>query len=312
VNAFARFVTAAFSLGGVACFGPAYLEPAEGGRDFKLQGEYEGAGHGAQVVATGDGSFEAMLHAGGLPGAGAATDPPPLRASGQDEGDTVTFAGDFDAALQGGTLRVQSASGESHVLRRIERQSPTLGAKPPEGAVVLFGDGDLSAFADAELDPRGFLAAGALTREAFGSFSLHLEFRLPFMPEASGQMRANSGVYLQNRYEIQVLDSFGLTGENNECGAIYEQKAPDVNMAFPPLSWQTYDIDFTAARFDGAGQRTAPALVTVRHNGVVIHDQVAFTGPTGMGEPESVEPGPLQFQDHWNPVVYRNIWLVPR
>ena len=83
-------------------------------------------------------------------------------------------------------------------------------------------------------------------------------------------------------------------------------------MSFPPLAWQTYDIDFEAARFDASGAKTAPAVVTVRQNGVVIHDRVALTGPTGRGEPEGPEPGPLLLQDHWNPVVYRNIWLVPR
>ncbi|MEN8161768.1 MAG: DUF1080 domain-containing protein, partial [Myxococcota bacterium] len=264
-----------------------------------------------QVVARGDGRFEAALHAGGLPGAGASGDAP-LRAVGHDGGETVAFTGDFEAELRDGTLLVQSAEGESYLMRRVIRQSSTLAAKPPEGAVVLFGEGDLSAFAEAKLDPRGFLAAGARTREAFGSFTLHLEFRLPFMPEATGQWRGNSGVYLQNRYEIQVLDSFGLAGETNECGAIYEQRAPDVNMAFPPLSWQTYDVDFTAAEFDESGDRTAPAVVTVRHNGVVVHDRVELEGPTGQGDPESPEPGPLLFQDHWNPVVYRNIWLVPR
>ncbi len=311
MHAPAGLLLAAFALTGVGCFGPEYLEPADGGRDFALQGEYAGPGHGAQVVARGGGRFEAVLFAGGLPGEGA-TREAPLRAEGRDDGDGVTLTGDFDGALRDGTLRAQRPGGESVVLRRVLRESPTLGAPAPAGAVVLFGDGDLAAFAKAELDPRGFLAAGARTRDAFGSFTLHLEFRVPFMPEATGQLRGNSGVYLQNRYEIQVLDSFGLAGETNECGAIYEQRAPDVNMAFPPLSWQTYDIEFTAARFDASGAKTAPALVTVRHNGVVIHDQVALQGPTGQGDPESPAPGPLLFQDHWNPVVYRNLWLVPR
>jgi hypothetical protein len=311
VRALTAFALAGIGLVGLACFGPEILEPSAGGRDFALQGEYEGSGHGAQVVARGDGQFVAVLFRGGLPGAGASS-ADPLRDEGRDAGDTVTLTGDFDAALREGTLRVETAGGESLLLRRVLRTSPTLGAEPPEDALVLFGDGDLAAFAEAGLDPRGVLAAGARTRDAFGSFTLHLEFRLPFMPEAEGQWRGNSGVYLQNRYEIQVLDSFGLRGENNECGAIYEQRAPDVNMAFPPLSWQTYDIDFTAARFDAGGQKTAPAVVTVRHNGVAIHEDVELSGPTGQGDPEGPAPGPLLFQDHWNPVVYRNVWLVPR
>ena len=295
----------------LGCFGPEHLEPEQGGRDYALQGEYVSESFGAQVIARGAGRFLAVLYEGGLPGAGAKPGPA-ATATGRDDGDAVALTGDFDGALRDGTLRAQTATGEGVLLRRVERASPTLGAKPPPGAVVLFGSDDVSSFAEAKLDPRGFLAAGARTRDAFGSFTLHAEFRTPFMPDARGQFRGNSGIYLQNRYEIQVLDSFGLAGESNDCGAIYEQRAPDRNMSFPPLAWQTYDIDFEAARFDASGAKTAPAVVTVRHNGVVIHDKVAIAGPTGRGDPESAEPGPLLFQDHWNPVVYRNLWLVPR
>ena len=263
------------------------------------------------MIARGDGRFVAVLYEGGLPGAGAKPGPPGS-AGGRDDGTQVSLAGDFDGTLQGGTLRVRTAAGQSAVLRRILRESPTLGAAPPSGAMVLFDGRGTGAFEGASLDPRGFLAAGARTREGFGSFVLHLEFRVPFMPDAIGQFRGNSGVYLQGRYEIQVLDSFGLAGESNECGAIYEQRAPALNMSFPPLAWQTYDIDFEAARFDGSGAKTKSAVLTVRHNGVLIHDRVALTGPTGRGEPEGPAPGPLLLQDHWNHVFYRNLWLVPR
>jgi hypothetical protein len=293
------------------CFGPEHLEPEEGGRDYTLQGEYTGERFGAQVVAIGAGRFRVVLYPGGLPGAGGDAGTA-VTANGRDDGDAVALAGDFDGALRDGTLRVRTASGQSALLRRNERQSPTLGAAPPAGAKVLFDGADLSAFAEAKLDPRGFLEAGARTREAFGSFRLHVEFRTPFMPDARGQFRGNSGVYLQNRYEIQVLDSFGNLPEADACGAIYEQRAPDRNMAFPPLVWQTYDVDFEAARFDENGAKTAPATVSVRHNGVLIHDRVALAGPTGRGEPEAQSPGPLVLQDHWNPVVFRNVWLVPR
>jgi hypothetical protein len=295
----------------LGCFGPEHLEPEEGGRDYALQGEYTSERFGAQVIAFGAGRFVAVLYAGGLPGAGAEP-APPASATGRDDGDAVTLTGDFDGALRDGTLRAQTASGEVALLRRIERESPTLGAEPPPGAVVLFGSSDLSAFSEATLDPRGFLTPGARTRDTFDSFSLHVEFRTPFMPDARGQFRGNSGVYLQNRYEIQVLDSFGRLAENDDGGAIYEQRAPDRNMAFPPLAWQTYDVDFEAARFDVSGAKTAPALVTVRHNGVVVHDRVELAGPTRRGDPEGPAPGPLLLQDHWNPVVYRNLWLVPR
>lgn len=293
------------------CFGPEHLEPEDGGRDYRLQGEYTGEGFGAQVVALGAGRFRAVLYPGGLPGAGADT-AAVVSATGRDDGNAVTLDGDFDGALRDGTLRVVTATGQSALLRRADRESPTLGAAPPAGGRVLFDGVDLSAFAEAELDPRGFLAAGARTRDAFGSFTLHVEFRTPFMPDARGQFRGNSGVYLQNRYEIQVLDSFGRLSEADDCGAIYEQRPPDRNMTLPPLVWQTFDVEFEAARFDASGAKTEPAVVTVRHNGVLVHDRVPLTGPTGRGDPEAPAPGPLVLQDHWNPVFFRNVWLVPR
>jgi len=294
----------------LGCFGPEHLEPEAGGREFALQGEYVGEGFGVQVVARGRGRYDGTLLDGGLPGAGA-DDAEPAHAEGRDGGDAVTFAGDFDGTLRDGTLRLRTADGRQALLRRVVRESPTLGAAPPAGAVVLF-DGAVSALAEGELDPRGFLAAGATTRDAFDGFLLHVEFRTPFMPEASGQWRGNSGVYLQGRYELQVLDSFGRGPELDGCGAIYGARAPDRDMTFPPLSWQTYDVEFRPARFDASGARTAPAVVTLRHNGVVVHDGVALTGPTPRGDPEGPAPGPLRLQDHWNPVVYRNLWLLPR
>jgi len=151
-----------------------------------------------------------------------------------------------------------------------------------------------------------------LTKRRFTDFRLHIEFRTPFMPEARGQARGNSGVYLQGRYEIQVLDSYGLEGRDNECGGIYKVARPRINMCAPPLQWQTYDIVFHAPRFDASGKKTADAVATVRHNGVVIHENVRIPHPTGGGiGGDPSEPGPLMLQDHHNPVRYRNIWIVP-
>ena len=130
------------------------------------------------------------------------------------------------------------------------------------------------------------------------------------MPNERGQGRANSGFYSQGRYEVQILDSFGLTGENNECGGIYSIKKPDVNMCFPPLTWQTYDVDFTAAKYDASGKKTADARITVKQNGVVIHDNVALPKATPAAPvAEGPEPGPIYLQDHGNPIRFRNIWV---
>ena len=132
------------------------------------------------------------------------------------------------------------------------------------------------------------------------------------MPTARGQARGNSGVYIQRRYEVQILDSFGLEGVFNECGALYRQTPPDLNMCLPPLAWQTYDIWFTPPRFAADGKtKLANARITVLHNGVPVHWHREITAKTGGGQQEGPEPLPIQLQDHGNPVMFRNIWIVP-
>lgn len=151
-----------------------------------------------------------------------------------------------------------------------------------------------------------------ISRMKFGSAKMHVEFRSPYMPSAKGQERGNSGVYIQGRYEIQVLDSYGLEGEDNECGGIYKVSRPRVNMCAPPWQWQTYDIDFTAARFDSTAMKITNARITVRHNGVLIHENLELPGVTGGAvDTLTQQPGGLMLQDHGNPVEYRNIWVVP-
>lgn len=149
-----------------------------------------------------------------------------------------------------------------------------------------------------------------LTKEEFGDFRLHLEFRTPFMPEAREQARGNSGVYLHGKHEIQVLDSYGLRGADNECGGFYLVAEPRVNACAPPLQWQTYDIVYHAIKLDAAGKVTRMPRVTVDHNGVRIHDDLELPEYTaGAFTQERKSTGILFLQDHSDPVQYRNIWL---
>ena len=198
-------------------------------------------------------------------------------------------------------------------LQKVVRKSPTLGAKPPEGAVVLFDGSNAD-----EWNPKGklsddkLLMQGVTSKRKFQSYNMHMEFRLSFMPYARGQGRSNSGFYNQGRYEVQILDSFGLEGKHNECGGIYTIEPPSVNMCFPPLSWQTYDIEYHAAKYDDAGKKTKQAWMTVKHNGIVVHEKTELDhATTAHPTKEGPEPGPIFFQDHGNPVRFRNIWVQP-
>lgn len=300
----------------------AFTDPAQTDADFPLQGEYVGKRHdepfALQVVALGQGKFEAALCPGGLPGAGWALRPNPRQriAAKRDDGGAVRFTSNgWNALLRGNVIELQDFKGSGvGKLEHVERKSSTLGAKPPAGATVLFDGSSVSAFKDgAHKTDDGLLMEGCTSKEEFGDCTIHVEFRLPYMPDARGQGRGNSGLYLAGRYEVQILDSFGLNGENNECGGLYTIAKPQVNMCLPPLAWQTYDIDYQAPRFDDKGQKLADAEVTVRHNGVLIHDQVKLPHPTTSAPFGKEGPlGPIYLQNHGNPVRYRNIWVVKR
>lgn len=298
------------------------LDAKQADADFPFQGEFAGAitvdgdeiKLGVQVIALGGGKFHAVGYMGGLPGDG--WDGSDRReVDGELSGGAALFkvAGEAGAEVRDGVMTIRDASGNSiGELKKSTRKSPTEGEKPPAGAVILFDGTSADKFDGGKLDGN-LLVQGATSKQKFQSYKLHLEFMLSYMPAARGQGRGNSGCYTQGRYEVQILDSFGLSGENNECGGIYTVKKPDVNMCFPPLSWQTYDIDFTAAKFDDSGKKTADAKMSVKHNGVVIHQDVAVpksttAAPLGEGR----EPGPLYLQDHGNPVRFRNIWVVEK
>lgn len=149
------------------------------------------------------------------------------------------------------------------------------------------------------------------TKQTFTNYRLHAEFRTPFVPGGEGQDRGNSGVFNQNRYEVQILDSYGLSGENNECGGIYKTAVPLVNMCAPPLQWQSFDIEFHAARYDENWNKVKDAEITVVHNGVVVQDKTPVPDKTtGSQVTDMSEPGQISLQDHSHPVRFRNIWLV--
>ena len=198
----------------------------------------------------------------------------------------------------------------------------TLQASPPENAVILFNGRDLSNWTTREGEPAAWKVedgilqivpgtGSIMTKEQFTDFLLHLEFRCPDMPEATGQAKGNSGVFLQGRYEIQVLDSYGfdIPGKG-DCGAIYNQYAPLVNACKPAMEWQTYDVVFRAPRVSDDGEVIEPARVTVFQNVLVIQNNVQLAILGGERRKIIGTPGPLMLQDHKNDVAYRNIWAV--
>jgi len=301
--------------------GDVFTDAKEAGPDFMLQGEYVGTSEqgdkvGAQVIPLGDGKFDVVGYRGGLPGDGWERSGDTKRGNGERQGNTATITSDdLSGEIKDGTLTVTKDGKKLGELKKVIRKSPTLGAKPPKDAIVLFDGTTADNFINGkitEVDGEKVLeASNPESKKLLGDHMMHIEFRTPFMPKARGQGRGNSGVYLQGRYECQVLDSFGLEGENNECGGIYTVAKPIVNMCFPPLSWQTYDIDFKAARYNDKGEKTENARTTIKHNGVVIHDNIELK-PTPGHHPEGPGPDHLYLQNHGNPVYFRNIWVVDK
>jgi hypothetical protein len=273
---------------------------ANADQDFKVQGEYEGEGpnkekYAAQVVALGGGKFDVYILGGGLPGAGWDTKTRTKVTATTADG-KVKFSSDaWNGTIADSTLSGK-ADGKDFSLKRVERKSPTLGAKPPEGAVVLFDGKNADDWAKGQIVDGNLLYRGATSKKGFATGKLHVEFRCPYQPKARGQGRGNSGVYILGK-EIQVLDSFGLDGKADECGAFYGSAKPAVNMCLPPLAWQTYDVEIKP---DEQGDLRA----TVWHNGVKVHENYPIAK-------KGAKPAGIYLQDHGNPVVFRNIWFVP-
>jgi hypothetical protein len=286
--------------------------------DFAVQGEYlgelsdEGSTQkvGVQVIALGRGKFRTVGYLKGLPGDGTEKSKR-LEWTGETSGGVTAFKGsELQAQINGGALVVTSADKVLGKLARVARRSSTLGMKPPAGSIVLFDGSSVNQFDGGKMTDDKLLMPGTTTKPRFQSGTLHVEFQTPFAPEVPS--RGNSGVYLQSRYEVQILDSFGFDPHNHECGGIPSIKASDVMMSYPPLQWQTYDVDFTAAQFQD-GKKVQAARMTVRHNGVVIHNDVEVPHATTSSPwEEGREPGPIHFQEHGAAVRFRHIWFLPR
>lgn len=295
--------------------------------DYLVQGEYQGTlisadgvhrKYGLQVVALSNDEFSAVMYQGGFPGTGF-DGLNETRLTGNRVDNRIRLVsedGSIQAWMEEPYTRfwhfaMPALGRQMGTLSGIRRQSPTLGMLPPYNATVLFNGETTNGLDNAKIDENGWLERGFITSEPVKDFRLHLEFRTPWEPDKRGQQRGNSGVYIQRRYEVQILDSFGLPQAFNHCASLYRQLPAKYNLALPPLSWQTYDIEFRAARFNEAGERTEKATITVRHNGVVVHDAVKIETKTGAGQQEGPNPLPILFQDHSNPVKYRNLWIVP-
>jgi len=291
-------------------------------------GEYEGSFHPdpkvtfkaiGKVVQESETSYRVVLYTGPET---PVTEGAYVEIYGAAQGNEVQLTGrsggyGWGGQIKDGNLRAQSGYGQYWELKKIESRSPRAGVKPPEGAVVVlpFETGktaDLSAWTNREWKA---LEDGVMqcapgkganrTKQQFGDIKhLHIEFKLPLEPLNRGQGRANSGVYLADHYEVQVLDSFGLTHTSGDCGGLYNIARATVNACLPPEVWQTYDITFRAPRLDESGKAKELPRITVLHNGVKIHDNIEIPMNNHRAK------GPLQLQDHGHPIQFRNIWIV--
>ncbi len=251
-----------------------------------------------------------------------------LRGKPSDENGISLRGGGWSGRIENGQFQATNG-GNSFALSRVQRASPTLGAPAPSGAVVLFDGTNLDAWANKKgkewlvqdgpapwmITDEGFLevvpgtGGGIITRQEFGDSQIHIEFRTLGAP-------TNSGIFIQTRYEVDISETYGRT-EGGACGGLGnctpKGTVPRARASRPPLEWQTFDIDFRAARFDDSGKMTAQPVVTVRLNGVVLFEQQELNHPTGAaGRLRDAPLGPLMLQEHGAPLQFRNIWILPR
>lgn len=288
--------------------------------DFQVQGEYYGSieggeNLGAWVIGQGGDKYNVVFLPGGLltlPGQPGGGWNKTVRHSGSGTAASLATANGFKAAITGtGEARVMKGTTQDNkpfTLNRILRKSPTLGLAPKAewNAVHWFREGeaaDLTKWSPRPDVPQlkygGYLLRGVTSKESHGTVFLHIEVRSPYCPSCRDQSRGNSGIYLRGMHEMQVLDSFGLTGTNNELGSIYRVKAPLVNAALPPLTWQTYDCYYTP----GTGNS---ATLTVYLNGVLVQEKTTVSVITEAG----FSGNSLYLQNHGNEVIFNNIWAV--
>jgi hypothetical protein len=195
---------------------------------------------------------------------------------------------------------------------------------PPSDAIILFDGKHLNSWADTKGNPAKWTVSdGAMTvakgsgdiktKQTFGDIQLHIEWRTPAKVEGEGQGRGNSGIFLDEKYELQVLDSYNnRTYSNGQAGSIYKQTMPMVNASKPPGEWQTYDVVYLAPKFNENGTLKTPGRITVFHNGVLIHHNTEIKGTTEyIGKPKIIahDKGSVRLQDHGNPTSFRNIWV---
>jgi hypothetical protein len=302
--------------------GPVHLEPPKNDPSYFLMGEFAGPVTaaegktetiGLQIRPLGKGQFEAISYVGGLPGQENHKAEPTRMIGRLSDDFLVLSGGPWAVFAERDHCTLISRSGDKiGKLDRVVRRSPTLAAKAPEGAVVLFDGSGVDQFVNGQMTEDGLLIEGTDFKPMHQDFDLHLEFRLPYMPEARDQGRGNSGVYIQSRYECQILDSFGETPVFNGAGSLYRYRAPKVNMALPPLVWQTYDIRFTAPRWAADGTKIRNARITAWLNGVIVQDDVELENKTGAGQEETPTLLPTKLQNHSDPVRFRNIWIIDR